>query len=92
MCICCVADKVLKDTLDKVLLSGYFDRVRTHQNGAACEEVEEAEEPSQTVEEEQQPKAEEQPSEPGNHRSTTKHVVSVSGKRAGSRPFEWTHD
>ncbi|KAG7271138.1 hypothetical protein CRUP_017761 [Coryphaenoides rupestris] len=58
--------KVLKETLDKVLLSGYFDRVRTHQNGAACEEVEEAEEQSQTVEEEeeQQPKAEEQPSEP----------------------------
>ncbi|KAK0133634.1 Caprin-1 [Merluccius polli] len=54
--------KVLKETLDKVLLSGYFDRVHTHQNGAACEEVEEGEEESQTVEEE--PKAEEQPSEP----------------------------
>uniref|UniRef100_A0A8C5AJM4 Cell cycle associated protein 1a n=1 Tax=Gadus morhua TaxID=8049 RepID=A0A8C5AJM4_GADMO len=56
--------KVLKETLDKVLLSGYFDRVHTHQNGAVCEEVEEGEEESQIVEEEEQ-KAEEPPSEPG---------------------------
>uniref|UniRef100_A0A8C5C2D7 Cell cycle associated protein 1a n=1 Tax=Gadus morhua TaxID=8049 RepID=A0A8C5C2D7_GADMO len=55
--------KVLKETLDKVLLSGYFDRVHTHQNGAVCEEVEEGEEESQIVEEEEQ-KAEEPPSEP----------------------------
>lgn len=32
--------KSLKDTLDKVLLSGYFDRAQTHQNGT-CEEEEE---------------------------------------------------
>uniref|UniRef100_A0A7N6ANZ4 Cell cycle associated protein 1a n=1 Tax=Anabas testudineus TaxID=64144 RepID=A0A7N6ANZ4_ANATE len=38
--------KALKDTLDKVLLSGYFDRAHTHQNGT-CEEEEEQEE--QTV-------------------------------------------
>ncbi|CAL8403576.1 unnamed protein product [Boreogadus saida] len=56
--------KVLKETLDKVLLSGYFDRVHTHQNGAVCEEVEEeGEDESQIVEEEEQ-KAEEPPSEP----------------------------
>ena len=70
MCIDCVPDKVLKETLDKVLLSGYFDRVHTHQNGAVCEEVEEGEEESQIVEEEE-PKAEEPPSEPGNHHETT---------------------
>uniref|UniRef100_A0A8C4HJ83 Cell cycle associated protein 1a n=1 Tax=Dicentrarchus labrax TaxID=13489 RepID=A0A8C4HJ83_DICLA len=35
--------KSLKDTLDKVLLSGYFDRAQTHQNGM-CEEEEEQEE------------------------------------------------
>nr|XP_046205117.1 caprin-1-like isoform X3 [Oncorhynchus gorbuscha] len=41
--------KALKETLDKVLLSGYFDRAQTHQNGA-CEEEEQEEE----EEEEQQ--------------------------------------
>ncbi|XP_035009640.2 caprin-1a isoform X2 [Hippoglossus stenolepis] len=38
--------KSLKDILDKVLLSGYFDRAQTHQNGT-CEQEEEQEE--QTV-------------------------------------------
>ncbi|CAK6969769.1 caprin-1a isoform X2 [Scomber scombrus] len=34
--------KSLKETLDKLLLSGYFDRAQTHQNGT-CEEEEEQE-------------------------------------------------
>lgn len=51
--------KSLKDTLEKVLLSGYFDRAQTHQNGK-CEEEEEQEE--QTVVAES--KAGKQPSEP----------------------------
>uniref|UniRef100_A0A672ZQI6 Cell cycle associated protein 1b n=1 Tax=Sphaeramia orbicularis TaxID=375764 RepID=A0A672ZQI6_9TELE len=34
--------KALKETLDQVLLSGYFDRVPSHQNGV-CEEEEEEE-------------------------------------------------
>ncbi|XP_041791696.1 caprin-1a isoform X2 [Chelmon rostratus] len=51
--------KSLKDTLDKVLLSGYFDRANTHQNGM-CEEEEEQEE--QTVLAESN--AGKQPSEP----------------------------
>uniref|UniRef100_A0A7N6F675 Cell cycle associated protein 1b n=1 Tax=Anabas testudineus TaxID=64144 RepID=A0A7N6F675_ANATE len=34
--------KALKDTLDQVLLSGYFDQVSSHQNGV-CEEEEEEE-------------------------------------------------
>ncbi|XP_033483796.2 caprin-1a isoform X2 [Epinephelus lanceolatus] len=38
--------KIVKATLEKVLLSGYFDRAQTHQNGT-CEEEEEQEE--QTV-------------------------------------------
>ncbi|XP_053368841.1 caprin-1a isoform X1 [Clarias gariepinus] len=57
--------KALKDTLDKILLSGYFDQTQTHQNGV-CEEEEE--EPPQ---QQQQPPAptesvecEEQPVEP----------------------------
>ncbi|XP_076589499.1 caprin-1b isoform X2 [Chaetodon auriga] len=33
--------KALKETLDQVLLSGYFDRVPSHQNGVCEEEVEE---------------------------------------------------
>lgn len=35
-------DKALKETLDQVLLSGYFDQVPSHQNGV-CEEEEEEE-------------------------------------------------
>uniref|UniRef100_A0A3B4H1S7 Cell cycle associated protein 1 n=1 Tax=Pundamilia nyererei TaxID=303518 RepID=A0A3B4H1S7_9CICH len=37
--------KALKETLDQVLLSGYFDRIPSHQNGV-CEEEEEEEEPA----------------------------------------------
>uniref|UniRef100_A0A8C4NS01 Cell cycle associated protein 1a n=1 Tax=Dicentrarchus labrax TaxID=13489 RepID=A0A8C4NS01_DICLA len=57
--------KSLKDTLDKVLLSGYFDRAQTHQNGM-CEEEEEQEE--QTVVAES--KAVTQPSEPATEKYT----------------------
>lgn len=51
--------KSLKETLDKVLQSGYFDRAQAHQNGT-CEEEEERVE--QTVVAES--KSEMQPSEP----------------------------
>lgn len=39
-CLILYLDKALKETLDQVLLSGYFDRVPAHQNGV-CEEEEE---------------------------------------------------
>ncbi|XP_063331112.1 caprin-1a isoform X2 [Pelmatolapia mariae] len=52
--------KSLRETLDKVLQSGYFDRAQTHQNGT-CEEEEEQEEHTVVAES----KAVEQPSEPG---------------------------
>uniref|UniRef100_A0A8C2Z4D1 Cell cycle associated protein 1a n=1 Tax=Cyclopterus lumpus TaxID=8103 RepID=A0A8C2Z4D1_CYCLU len=52
--------KSLKDTLDKVLLSGYFDRAQTHQNGTCVEEEEQEE---QTVVADSM--AGKQPSEPG---------------------------
>lgn len=39
-------DKALKETLDQVLLSGYFDRIPSHQNGVCEEEEEEEEEPA----------------------------------------------
>uniref|UniRef100_A0A4W5KNC5 Cell cycle associated protein 1a n=1 Tax=Hucho hucho TaxID=62062 RepID=A0A4W5KNC5_9TELE len=55
--------KALKETLDKVLLSGYFDRVQTHQNGV-CEEEEEEEQQSVVHE---SSGSGEQPAEPGNH-------------------------
>lgn len=58
----CLADKALKETLDQVLLSGYFDRIPSHQNGV-CEEEEDEEaasaaapaatEPSEAEEQEQ---------------------------------------
>ncbi|XP_037401441.1 caprin-1a isoform X2 [Pygocentrus nattereri] len=60
--------KALKETLDKILLSGYFDRAQTHQNGV-CEE-EEDEEEQQQQQQQQQPapaessESEEQPAEP----------------------------
>ncbi|XP_063335521.1 caprin-1b isoform X2 [Pelmatolapia mariae] len=38
--------KALKETLDQVLLSGYFDRIPSHQNGVCEEEEEEEEEPA----------------------------------------------
>ncbi|XP_058486305.1 caprin-1a isoform X2 [Solea solea] len=54
--------KLLKDMLDKVLQSGYYDKAQTHQNGS-CEQEEEQEEQvvvvAETKSEEQQ-----QPSEP----------------------------
>lgn len=34
-------DKALKETLDQVVQSGYFDRVPSHQNGVCVEEEEE---------------------------------------------------
>ncbi|XP_008308288.1 caprin-1-like isoform X1 [Cynoglossus semilaevis] len=51
--------KSLKEILEKVLLSGYFDRVQSHQNGS-CEPEEEQEEQTVAVES----KAGEPPSEP----------------------------
>ncbi|XP_035379803.1 caprin-1a [Electrophorus electricus] len=54
--------KATKETLDKILLSGYFDRTQTHQNGVCEDEEEEEEEevepqaaPAKTVEVEVQP-------------------------------------
>ncbi|XP_036399377.1 caprin-1-like isoform X3 [Megalops cyprinoides] len=54
--------KALKDTLDKVLQSGYFDKAHTHQNGVCEEEEEEEEEDQPGVVESGE--AEERPSEP----------------------------
>ncbi|XP_041639233.1 caprin-1a isoform X2 [Cheilinus undulatus] len=51
--------KSLKETLDKVLQSGYFDRAQSHQNGT-CEEEEECEEQTLVAES----KSGVQPSEP----------------------------
>ncbi|XP_064837270.1 caprin-1-like isoform X2 [Oncorhynchus masou masou] len=44
--------KALKETLDKVLLSGYFDSAQTHQNGV-CEKEEEEEEEEEEEQQEQ---------------------------------------
>lgn len=54
------SDKSLKDTLHKVLRSGYFDRAQTHPNGS-CQEEEEQEEPPAVAEAQD----EAQPSVPG---------------------------
>uniref|UniRef100_A0A673CRB2 Caprin-1-like n=1 Tax=Sphaeramia orbicularis TaxID=375764 RepID=A0A673CRB2_9TELE len=56
--------KSLKETLEKVLLSGYFDRAQTHQNGT-CNEGEEQEEQAVVTES----KGMEEPTEPGNYSS-----------------------
>lgn len=58
--ICVSTDKALKETLDKMLLSGYFDRTQTHQNGV-CEEE------TRTVAVEPQ-ETEDHPAEPGKNK------------------------
>uniref|UniRef100_A0A8D3E7I5 Cell cycle associated protein 1a n=1 Tax=Scophthalmus maximus TaxID=52904 RepID=A0A8D3E7I5_SCOMX len=74
--------KSLKDTLDKVLLSGYFDRAHTHQNGT-CEQEEEQEE--QPVVEES--KAEEQLPEPGTASETYTQPIQVETTEFVNRQF-----
>lgn len=54
-------DKSLKDILDKVLSSGYFDRAQTHQNGACGEE----ETPEEQTEVADSAAVGEQPLQPG---------------------------
>uniref|UniRef100_A0A672ZTP5 Cell cycle associated protein 1b n=1 Tax=Sphaeramia orbicularis TaxID=375764 RepID=A0A672ZTP5_9TELE len=66
--------KALKETLDQVLLSGYFDRVPSHQNGV-CEEEEE-EEPvaaAAAAAVAESSEAEEQTVDPGHYHSLRLH-------------------
>ncbi len=67
-----VPDKSLKDTLDKVLLSGFFDRAQTHQNGM-CEEEEEQEEQAVAAES----ASGKQSSEPGNYQHISRYVCEI---------------
>lgn len=65
-------DKALKETLDQVLLSGYFDRFPSHQNG--CEEEEDEEAASAAVVAlTESSEAEEQAVDPGPDHSLTLH-------------------
>uniref|UniRef100_A0A8C6Q807 Cell cycle associated protein 1b n=1 Tax=Nothobranchius furzeri TaxID=105023 RepID=A0A8C6Q807_NOTFU len=66
--------KALKETLDQVLLSGYFDRIPSHQNGV-CEEEEE-EEPTAAVVAAvaESSEAEEQTADPGSDLSLLRFV------------------
>lgn len=57
-----LTDKALKETLDKMLLSGYFDRAQTHQNGV-CEEETGAAAAAESSE------SEDRPAEPGKNKS-----------------------
>lgn len=69
-------DKALKDTLDQVLLSGYFDRFPSHQNG--CEEEEDEEPPSTAaVALAESSEAEEQAVDPGSDGPLT-HIARTS--------------
>uniref|UniRef100_A0A673G3N1 Caprin-1-like n=1 Tax=Sinocyclocheilus rhinocerous TaxID=307959 RepID=A0A673G3N1_9TELE len=54
--------KALKESLDKMLLSGYFDRAQTHQNGV-CEEETGAAAAAESSE------SEERPAEPGKNKA-----------------------
>ncbi|XP_056135166.1 caprin-1a isoform X2 [Lampris incognitus] len=81
--------KALKETLNKVLLSGYFDRVQTHQNGV-CEEVEEEEEQEQEHEGQAvaaDSKAGEQPSEPGTATEEFTEPIKVEATEFVNRQF-----
>uniref|UniRef100_H2V528 Cell cycle associated protein 1a n=1 Tax=Takifugu rubripes TaxID=31033 RepID=H2V528_TAKRU len=64
--------KSLKDTLHKVLHSGYFDRAQAHPNGT-CQEEEEQEEPPATAESQDGP----QPSETGTQRPVYAQMVNT---------------
>lgn len=66
-CIICLLDKALKETLDQILLSGYFDQTPPHLNGA-CEE-EEAEEPASAVALTESSEAGDQAADPGSDHS-----------------------
>lgn len=89
----CFVDKALKETLDKVLLSGYFDQTQTsHQNGVCEEEEEEQQQQQQQPPppQQQQPapapaesaECEEQPAEPGMNRHV-RMAVMMNGSGAG---------
>lgn len=78
-------DKALKETLDKILLSSYFDQTQTHQNGVCEEEEEEQQQQQQAPPQQQQPPApvesaecEEQPAEPGMKRRRVRVTVMES--------------
>uniref|UniRef100_A0A8C7THT6 Cell cycle associated protein 1a n=1 Tax=Oncorhynchus mykiss TaxID=8022 RepID=A0A8C7THT6_ONCMY len=77
--------KALKETLDKVLLSGYFDRAQTHQNGA-CEE-EEQEEEEEEEEEQQQSSIEVEATEFVNRQFIPETTYSSTGN---DQVEEWT--
>uniref|UniRef100_A0A665WHU0 Cell cycle associated protein 1a n=1 Tax=Echeneis naucrates TaxID=173247 RepID=A0A665WHU0_ECHNA len=74
--------KSLKDTLDKVLLSGYFDKAQTHQNGT-CEQEEEREEQAVVAESQ----AGEQPSEPGTSNEKYTEPIKVETTEFVNRQF-----
>lgn len=59
-----LTDKALKETLDKMLLSGYFDRAQTHQNGVCEEETGAAAAAAAESSE-----SEDRPAEPGKNKS-----------------------
>uniref|UniRef100_A0A673G4D3 Caprin-1-like n=1 Tax=Sinocyclocheilus rhinocerous TaxID=307959 RepID=A0A673G4D3_9TELE len=76
--------KALKESLDKMLLSGYFDRAQTHQNGV-CEEETGAAAAAESSE------SEERPAEPGKNKFVNRQFIpeatySSSDKEQGA---EW---
>lgn len=80
-----LTDKALKETLDKMLLSGYFDRAQTHQNGVCEEEtgVAAAVESSEN---------EDRPAEPGKNKShpiSEERNASLHGRRLMSMPLSF---
>uniref|UniRef100_A0A8C1GF63 Cell cycle associated protein 1a n=1 Tax=Cyprinus carpio TaxID=7962 RepID=A0A8C1GF63_CYPCA len=75
--------KALKESLDKMLLSGYFDRAQTHQNGVCGEETGAAAAESS--------ESEERPAEPGENKFVNRQFIpettySSSDKEQGA---EW---
>uniref|UniRef100_A0A8C2DG31 Cell cycle associated protein 1a n=1 Tax=Cyprinus carpio TaxID=7962 RepID=A0A8C2DG31_CYPCA len=77
-------NKALKESLDKMLLSGYFDRAQTHQNGV-CEEETGAAAAAESSE------SEERPAEPGINKFVNRQFIpeatySSSDKEQGA---EW---
>uniref|UniRef100_A0A672MM62 Caprin-1-like n=1 Tax=Sinocyclocheilus grahami TaxID=75366 RepID=A0A672MM62_SINGR len=71
--------KALKESLDKMLLSGYFDRAQTHQNGVCEEETEAAAAESS--------ESEERPAEPEGNAQEYTETIEVEATEFVNRQF-----
>ncbi|XP_073693255.1 caprin-1a isoform X2 [Garra rufa] len=78
--------KALKESLDKMLLSGYFDRTQTHQNGV-CEEETGAAEAEAAAAAAESSESEERPAEPEGSAQEYTETIEVEATEFINRQF-----